>query len=49
MECDLESHAILWRMISRKLNIGKKITGLQLKDIESPKNLACFEIYRTDV
>ena len=37
MECDLESHVILWRMISRKLNIGKKITGLQLKTLNHQK------------
>ena len=35
---DLESHAIiLWRLISVKLNIGKKITGLEIMTLNREK------------
>ena len=32
-----------------KLNIGKKNNSVRNNDIESQKNLACFETYTTDV
>ena len=49
--CSSKLHAIiLWPVISVKLNIVKKITGLEIYNcIESQKNLGCFQAYRTDV
>ena len=32
-----------------KLNIAKKIAGLKNNDIESWKNVACLQTYRSDV
>ena len=43
---------ILWHVISVQLNIGMKhwkITGLEIITLNRKENLACFEIYRTDV
>ena len=40
---------ILWHVISMKLSIGKKITGLEIMALNCEKNLACFQTYRTDV
>ena len=46
---DLESHAIiLWRLISVKLNIGKKITGLEIMTLNREK-IQRFQTYRTDI
>lgn len=28
--CDAKSHTILWRVMSMKLNIGKKTAGLEM-------------------
>ena len=48
--CNSKSHAIiLWHLISIKLNIGKKITGLEIMTLSCKQNLACFQTYRTDV
>ena len=38
MACDSKSHAIiLWRVINVKLNIGKKITGLEIMTLNCKK------------
>ena len=38
MACNLESHAtILWCVISTKLNIGKKVTGLEIMTLNCEK------------
>ena len=39
---------LLWRGISVKLNIGKKLK-VRNNDIKSRRNLACFQTNRTDV
>ena len=41
--------SLLWCVISMKLNIGKKITGLEIITMNHEKNLACFQTSRTDV
>ena len=47
---DLESHVmILWHVMSVKLNIGKKIAGLEMITLNREKKIACFETYITDV
>ena len=35
--------------MSVKLNITKKIAGLEKNDIKLWKNIACLQTYRTDV
>ena len=47
---DLESHAmILWHVMCVKLNIGKKIAGLEMMTLNREKKIACLQTYRTDV
>ena len=49
MACDSKLHTtILWRVISMKLNIGKKITGLGIMKLNHKKNLVCFQAYQSD-
>ena len=49
MACNSKSHVImLWHVISMKLNIGKKITGLEMMTSDQKKS-ACFQTCRTDV
>ena len=49
MACDSKLHIQICHVISVKLNIGKKITGLEIVKWNRKKNLACFQTYRTDV
>ena len=37
MVCDSKLHAILWCVINMKLNIGKKITGLEIMILNHEK------------
>ena len=47
-ETNFEGSAVLlWRVISIKLNIGKKITGLEIIILKN--YLACFQTDRSDV
>ena len=49
MACDSKLPAIiLWRVISQKLNVGKKITRFKIMT-KKRKKLPCFQTYRTDV
>ena len=38
----------LWRVLSMKLNISKKIVGLEMT-LNRVKNLTCLQTYRTNV
>ena len=49
MACDSKLHIQICHVISVKLNIGKKITGLEIVKWNCKKNLVCFQTYRTDV
>ena len=47
MACDSKSPAIIiWHVISMKLNIGYRITGLGIMTW-NPKKSACLETYTT--
>ena len=37
MACDSKSHPISWYVISVKLNIGKKITGIKILTLNQEK------------
>lgn len=51
MTCYSELYAIiLWCVISKKLNVGKKITGLEMMMLNCMKKTSMFlQTYRTDV
>ena len=50
MACDSKLRTmIIWCVMSVKLNITKKIAGLEKNDIKLWKNIACLQTYRTDV
>ena len=40
---------LLHHVIIMKLNIGKKMTELEIMTLNDKKNLACFQTYRTGV
>ena len=40
---------ILWRVMSMKFNITKKIAGLEIMTLNHEKNVACLQPYRTNV
>ena len=46
MACDSK---LLHHVISMKLNIGKKMTELEIMALNHKKNLACFQTYSTGV
>ena len=46
MACDSK---LLDHVISMKLNIGKKMTELEIMTLNHKKNLACFQTYSTGV
>ena len=46
MACDSK---LLHHVISMKLNIGKKMTELEIMTLNHKKNLACFQTYSTGV
>ena len=46
MTCDSK---LLHHVISMKLNIGKKMTELEIMTLNYKKNLACFQTYSTGV
>ena len=35
--CDSKSHAMIWRVMTVELNIGKKITGLEIMTLNCKK------------
>ena len=49
MACDSKLYIQISHVISMKLNIGKKITGLEIVKWNHKKDLACFQTYRTDI
>lgn len=49
MACNSKLLAIIsWHAISMKFNIGKKLTGLEIMQLNHEKNLTCVQTYRTD-